>query len=177
MIPRPELLLASPVPGDADSLSAAAASGLAGLLLAAALVDGPGAVLSAVLRLLNLPILRDRCCSLLLIRNAAVCRAVAAAARRAICARCAASFVAQSGLTRSVVTTFGALADSDCVRLLLCPMLVGDARDDGERLELSELLLDMAVPMVPMCGVGLEYVRPRRNGGGSYVTPSSGCWQ
>jgi hypothetical protein len=47
---------------------------------------------------------------------AAVCSAVAAAERRRACARASANFFAQSGRTRSVVMTFGAVADRDVAR-------------------------------------------------------------
>ena len=46
-------------------------------------------------------------------RYAAVCRAVAAAERRAACALAAANFVAQSGLILSVVMTSGAFAERE----------------------------------------------------------------
>ena len=47
----------------------------------------------------------------------------------------------------------------------------------GERFECRELEEDMAVPIVSSAGVLKAYVRPRRNGGGSYVTPNSVCVQ
>ena len=48
----------------------------------------------------------------------------------------------------------------------------------GDRFpELSELLDDMAVFMLPRAGGEIPYVSPRRKGGGSYVTPNSGCVQ
>lgn len=51
-----------------------------------------------------------------LTRYAAVCKAVAAAERRAAWARAFVSFCAQSGRMRSVVTTFGSVADRDVAR-------------------------------------------------------------
>ena len=59
------------------------------------------------------------------IRYAAVCKAVAAAARRAAWALALASFCAQSGLILSVVMTLGAEADSDVVRRRVA--LVGES--------------------------------------------------
>lgn len=59
---------------------------------------------------------------------AAVCSAVAAAERRKACARASASFFAQSGRTRSVVMTLGAVADRDVARRRIA--LEGDA-DSG----------------------------------------------
>lgn len=50
------------------------------------------------------------------IRYAAVCRAVAAADRRAAWARALASFWAQSGRTLSVVTTDGSVTDNEVAR-------------------------------------------------------------
>lgn len=52
------------------------------------------------------------------IRYAAVCKAVAAAERRAACARAVDNFDAQSGRILSVVTTSGALAEIDVPLLL-----------------------------------------------------------
>ena len=76
------------------------------------------------------------------------------------------------------------MADNDCVRLLDPDMAPGGrdgggVREDGESVEFKELFDDMAVPRAPTPRLeGLtEYVRPRRKGGGSYVTPNSGCWQ
>lgn len=69
------------------------------------------------------------------IKYAAVCRAVAAADRRAKCDRAFASLVAQSGRTLSVVMTVEALADIEVVRLL-CVCGCGDSV--GLVVELSE---------------------------------------
>ena len=63
------------------------------------------------------------------IRYAAVCRAVAAADRRAACALAVASLVAQSGRTLSVVTTSGAFADKDVPLLLPEPDMPDDDTD------------------------------------------------
>ena len=67
--------------------------------------------------------------------------------------------------------TFGALADNDCVRLLepvVGARAGGEApADPGDRFELRELLELIAVFMAPRTEVEMEYVRPRRKGGGS----------
>ena len=62
-------------------------------------------------------------------RYAAVCKAVAAADRRAAFARAVASLVAQSGRILSVVTTSGAVADSEVPRLLPDPDMPDDETD------------------------------------------------
>lgn len=62
-------------------------------------------------------------------RYAAVCSAVAAADLRAACALAVASLLAQSGRILSVVTTSGALADSEVPRLLPGP---GDSPDEDK---------------------------------------------
>ena len=72
------------------------------------------------------------------IKYAAVCRAVAAAARRAACARAEANFVAQSGRILSVVITSGALADREVPRLRPGP---GDKVPD--EIEVWDDLADM----------------------------------
>lgn len=72
------------------------------------------------------------------IKYAAVCKAVAAAARRAACARAAANLVAQSGRILSVVITSGALADKEVPRLLPGP---GDNVPD--EIEVWDDLADM----------------------------------
>jgi hypothetical protein len=107
------------------------------------------------------------------IKYAAVCNAVAAADRRAKWDRAFASFVAQSGLTLSVVITVEALAESDVVRLLCGPGesvggLPGVLREEDD---------DIAGDKTSSPLFGLGYARPLLNGGGSYVTPNSGCWQ
>lgn len=59
-------------------------------------------------------------------------RAVAAADRRAACARAFVSFWAQSGRILSVVTTFGSLADRDVARRRPGTVEVGFADDSDD---------------------------------------------
>jgi hypothetical protein len=80
------------------------------------------------------------------IRYAAVCRAVAAADRRAKCDLAFASFVAQSGRTLSVVMTVEAFAEIEVVRLL-CVCGCGDSA--GLVVELSEDEDDIADAKAP----------------------------
>lgn len=80
--------------------------------------------------------------------------------------------VAQSGRTLSVVTTVEAFADIEVVRLLL---VFGFGNRPGLVAEFNEEDEDIADEKVPR--PWLAYARPLRNGGGSYVTPNSGCWQ
>lgn len=67
-----------------------------------------------------------------LTKYAAVWRAVAAADRRAACARAFVSFWAQSGRILSVVTTFGSLADRDVARRRPGTVEVGFADDSDD---------------------------------------------
>ena len=71
-----------------------------------------------------------------------MCRAVAAADRRAAWARAVESLVAQSGRIRSVVITVDAFADNDIVRRRLVDM--GDCRSTLLAVELMEDEEDMA---------------------------------
>ena len=84
--------------------------------------------------------------------------------------------------------TLGAFADRDCARLLETALTaqppvvggeppLGKTTAVGESDELIELFDDMAAPIAPMPGAKEleECTRPLRNGGGSYVTPNSGC--
>ncbi len=80
------------------------------------------------------------------IKYAAVCKAVAAADRRAKWDLAFASFVAQSGRTRSVVITVEAFADIEVVRLL-CVCGCGDSA--GLFVELSEEDEDIAEEKEP----------------------------
>jgi hypothetical protein len=75
---------------------------------------------SSVGRLLR-PRLKGLLSAVPFMRYAAVCKAVAAAERRAACARAVASLDAQSGRILSVVTTSGALAEIDVPLLLPLP--------------------------------------------------------
>jgi len=103
------------------------------------------------------------------IRYAAVCSAVAAADLLAKWFLAFASFAAQSGLILSVVMTVDALADIEVVRLL-CVWTTSA----GLLVELSDDEDDIAEEKAPRL-LGFAYARPRRNGGGSYVTPNSAC--
>ena len=81
--------------------------------------------------------------------------------------------MAQSGRMRSVVMTCGAFADREVVRRLPAPS--GDVnpcelRDDDD--DIAEATAASEWPWV-----WFGYESPRRNGGGSYVTPNSGCTQ
>jgi hypothetical protein len=69
-----------------------------------------------------------------------------------------------------VVITVGAFADIE-VRRLLCT----GGETIGAVVELSEEADDIAEEKVPI--PLLAYASPLRNGGASYVTPNSGCWQ
>lgn len=71
--------------------------------------------------------------------------------------------------------TLGLLADSDWFRRR--PPVPGDPIPGDRFAEFSELLEDMAALAVPSAVGEMEYVRPRRKGGGSYETPKSGCVQ
>jgi len=103
-------------------------------------------------------------------RYAAVCNAVAAADLRAKWDLAFVSFVAQSGLILSVVMTVEAVAEIDVVRLFcVCGVSVA-----GLFAEFIEDVDDMAEGKVAR-PPGLEYERPLRNGGASYVTPNSDC--
>jgi len=95
-----------------------------------------------------------------------VCNAVAAADLLAAWFLALASFVAQSGLIRSVVMTVDALADKDVVLRLevmgASVGLLGELRDEDD--DMAEVTLARGVP----CPLTIfAYVRPRRNGGGS----------
>jgi hypothetical protein len=67
--------------------------------------------------------------------------------------------------------TLGLPADRDSFRRRPDP---GEPTAGDNDAELIELLEDMAVLMVPSAAGEMEYAKPRRNGGGSYVTPKSG---
>jgi hypothetical protein len=67
--------------------------------------------------------------------------------------------------------TLELLADRDWFRRRPAPL-------PGDRVaELIELLEDMAALAVPRAVGDMVYVKPRRNGGGSYETPKSGWVQ
>lgn len=108
------------------------------------------------------------------IKYAAVCNAVAAAALLAAWLLALVSFVAQSGRILSVVITVGAFAEIDAV---LRRDIVTGARP-GLATEFKEEEEDIAEETFPrLLVVIFTYTNPLRNGGGSYVTPNSGCWQ
>ena len=109
--------------------------------------------------------LRELLGSLLLMRNAAVCKAVAAAALLAKCARAVCNLVAHSGRILSVRMTLGAVAERDCVQRRL-PTPMGDATGGERAPELSELVDDIAVFRLPNVGGGIRYVGLGRNAGG-----------
>jgi hypothetical protein len=109
-------------------------------------------------------------------KNAAVWRAVAAAARRAAWERAVWSLVLQSGRMSSLVTTSGALRGS-IVRRFQDGETGGEEDCNEPPREVDEELLPTengdarAAPGWPM------YEIPRRHGGGEYVTPKSVCLQ
>lgn len=144
--PRPELFLGPGSGPEEAPAEVPAAAVVAPALPSAALLDS-----LLVFLLLNRLILPNGLDPESPMRKAAVCNAVAAAARRAWWFRCAASLVAQSGRTRSVVMTLGALADRDCVRLRPPPAPDGggDIGVGDRAAEFRELLELIAVLIVP----------------------------
>lgn len=97
-----------------------------------------------------------------------MCRAVAAAERRAAWARAFVSFCAQSGRILSVVTTFGSVADRDVARRRpgtdVGFELEFGAPDDSD--DVDDDMGDARCGAVRVVG-SVAYARPRRNDGGA----------